>query len=205
MKSWKKLTALLLAGVLAGSAFTGCGKQSNDSSKPESSAAEESSVKETEAAAETTEATTTTVHVSPTETVSSTLGTELTDINAMLDKGSDTANNYKAKLDNFEHDGDLYKVKTFHEITKLERNGMFVYESVPGTAVTELSVTDNGVSFSVEGPEDAQITLELEENAEYEIFIDGSNMGKMKTNLGGKLSLSVELGDAPVKVSVQKC
>ena len=28
----------------------------------------------------------------------------------------------KAKLDNFEHDGDLYKVKTFHEITKLERN-----------------------------------------------------------------------------------
>ena len=39
MKSWKKLTALLLAGVLAGSAFTGCGKQSNDSSKPESSAA----------------------------------------------------------------------------------------------------------------------------------------------------------------------
>ena len=52
MKSWKKLTALLLAGVLAGSAFTGCGKQSNDSSKPESSAAEESSVKETEAAVE---------------------------------------------------------------------------------------------------------------------------------------------------------
>ena len=40
----------------------------------------------------------------------------------------------KAKLDNFDHGGDLYKVKTFAEITKLERNGMFVYESVPGTA-----------------------------------------------------------------------
>ena len=112
----------------------------------------------------------------------------------------------KAKLDNFEHDGDLYKVKTFHEITKLERNGMFVYESVPGTAVTELSVTDNGVSFSVEGPEDAQITLELEENAEYEIFIDGSNMGKMKTNLGGKLNLSVELdAESAISVDVKKC
>lgn len=109
----EKLTALLLAGVLAGSAFTGCGKQSNDSSKPESSAAEESSVKETEAAAETTEATTTTVHVSPTETVSSTLGTELTDINAMLDKGSDTANNYKAKLDNFIQEGDVVQSFTF--------------------------------------------------------------------------------------------
>ena len=94
MRSWKKLTALLLAGVLAGSAFTGCGKQSSDSSQPESSAAEESSEKETTTAAEkTTTAETTTVHVSPTETVSTTLGTELTDINAMLDKGSDTTNN----------------------------------------------------------------------------------------------------------------
>ena len=40
--------------------------------------------------------------------------------------------NAKSKLDNFEHGGDVYKVKTFKEITKLERNGMFVYESVPG-------------------------------------------------------------------------
>ena len=32
----------------------------------------------------------------------------------------------KAKLDNFEKDGDIYKVKTFKEITKLERNGLFV-------------------------------------------------------------------------------
>ena len=35
--------------------------------------------------------------------------------------------------------GDMYKVKTFKEITKLERNGMFVYESVPGTAVFDLA------------------------------------------------------------------
>lgn len=37
----------------------------------------------------------------------------------------------KAKLDNYEFHGDKYKVKTFKEITKLERNGLFVYESVP--------------------------------------------------------------------------
>lgn len=112
----------------------------------------------------------------------------------------------KAKLDNFEHNGDIYKVKTFSEITKLERNGMFVYESVPGTAVSELSVTDNGLKFMVEGPEDAQITLELEDETEYEIFIDGSNVGKMKTNLGGKLSLSVELeANIQVEVKVEKC
>ena len=114
--------------------------------------------------------------------------------------------NAKKKVSDFEFHGDMYKVKTYRDITKLEKNELFVYESVPGTAVTELSVTDNGVSFSVEGPEDAQITLELEENAEYEIFIDGSNMGKMKTNLGGKLSLSVELDVvSQVAVKVEKC
>jgi hypothetical protein len=100
----------------------------------------------------------------------------------------------KSKLDNFAHGGDIYKVKTFKEITKLERNGLFVYESVPGTAVTGFAQTENTVDFTVEGPEDAQITLELEEATEYEITINGNSAGTIKTNLGGKLSLSVELG-----------
>lgn len=100
----------------------------------------------------------------------------------------------KSKLEDFEHNGDLYKVKTFKEITKLERNGMFVYESVPGTSVNNLKVTDNGMEFKVEGTEDSQITVELEPESEYKIYIDDTNAGKMKTNLGGKLVLSVELG-----------
>lgn len=99
----------------------------------------------------------------------------------------------KSKLDNFEHGGDLYKVKTFREITKLEKNGMFVYESVPGTAVANMNATEAGVEFSVEGPEDAEITLGLQEATEYKILVDDSNVGQMKTNLGGKLTLSVEL------------
>lgn len=110
----------------------------------------------------------------------------------------------KSKLDNVKHQGDIYKVKTFKEITKLERNGMFVYESVPGTAVEHLDATEGGVSFTVEGYEDAQITLELEPETEYDITVGGVNAGTMKTNLGGKLSLSVELdaGSAiPVVVS----
>ena len=113
--------------------------------------------------------------------------------------------NAKAKLDNYEHKGDLYKVKTYSEITKLERNGAFVYESVPGTAVHNLAVTATGVSFVVEGVGDAQITLELEAEAEYEITVDCASAGEMKTNLGGKLSISVELGEKSVEVSVQKC
>lgn len=111
----------------------------------------------------------------------------------------------KAKLDNYDFNGDKYKVKTFKEITKLERNGLFVYESVPGTAVTDFNQTENTVAFTVEGPEDAQITLELEEETEYEISIDGKSVGTMKTNLGGKLSMSVELeGADKVAIKVEK-
>ena len=69
----------------------------------------------------------------------------------------------------------------------------FVYESVPGTAVMDFEETADTVTFTVEGPEDAQITLGLEEETEYEIDIAGAVAGTMKTNLGGKLSLSVEL------------
>lgn len=111
----------------------------------------------------------------------------------------------KSKLDNFEHSGDLYKVKTFREITKLERNGMFVYESVPGTAVTNMTASENGVEFEVEGPEDAEITLGLMEETEYDVFVAGKSIGQMKTNLGGKLTLSVELDpETPVAVKVSR-
>lgn len=111
----------------------------------------------------------------------------------------------KAKLDNFEYKGDLYKVKTFWEITKLERNGMFVYESVPGTAVTNFKAADTEVSFQVEGTKDAQITLELEEGQEYDVSINGNDAGVMKTNLGGKLSMSVELDEGvPAEVVITR-
>ena len=111
----------------------------------------------------------------------------------------------KSKLSDYQHQGDMYKVKTFKEITKLERNGMFVYESVPGTAVFNLTQSEAQMDFHVEGPEDAQITLELAEETEYEIDIDGKSAGTMKTNLGGKLSLSVELeGADAVAIRVEK-
>ncbi|MBQ2251207.1 MAG: endosialidase [Lachnospiraceae bacterium] len=101
----------------------------------------------------------------------------------------------KSKLEDYEHDGDLYKVKTFHEITKLERNGMFVYESVPGTAVTNFCVNNTEVAFTVSGAQDAQITIQLEDDMDYEVFTDGAAVGGMKTNMSGKLSLSVELSE----------
>ena len=102
----------------------------------------------------------------------------------------------KAKVEDFEHRGDLYKVKTFKTMTKLERNGMFVYESVPGTSVLNFEETEEGVRFLVEGSEDAQITIHLAESSEYEVFVAGESIGTMKTNLAGKLNISVELAEA---------
>ncbi len=103
----------------------------------------------------------------------------------------------KSKVNDFEFDGDLYKVKTY---------GMFVYESVPGTAVGHFQVSEKAVVFDVASGEDAQITLELEPEKEYKIFIDETNVGKMKTNLGGKLVLSIEKKDGERSaVRVVKC
>lgn len=111
----------------------------------------------------------------------------------------------KAKKEDFEHDGDLYKVKTYKTMTKLEKNGMFVYESVPGTSVNHFEEKADGVSFLIEGNEDAQITVGLEDETEYEVFINGTGIGKMRTNLGGKLNASVELeGAGEVKIEIRK-
>ncbi|MBO4900756.1 MAG: endosialidase [Lachnospiraceae bacterium] len=101
----------------------------------------------------------------------------------------------KAKKEDFESSGDIYKVKTYGALTKLEKNGMFLYESVPGTSVTGFAETENGVSFTVSGSEDAQITVGLQDDTEYDVSVGGAEIGRMKTNMGGKLVVSLELTD----------
>lgn len=101
----------------------------------------------------------------------------------------------KTKVTDYPFQGDLYKVKTFSEITKLEKNGLFIYESVPGTKVEEFKAEDRIISFEVEGNANTQITLELEEEKEYRVLVNDTNLGKMKTNLGGKLIISLDLTD----------
>ena len=109
----------------------------------------------------------------------------------------------KAKVEDYEHGGDLYKVKTYKELTKLEKNGMFAYESQPGTSVIDFQETEDGVTFQVEAAEDAQITVGLKEDTEYNVTVGDASIGTMKTNLSGKLSISVELesaGEIAVKI-----
>ncbi len=111
----------------------------------------------------------------------------------------------KTKKADFEFEGDLYKVKTFKEITKLEKNGMFLYESVPGSAVTRFKSDGINAEFILESFEDVAITLELEPDSEYEVKIGGETAGTMKTNLAGKLNISVELDEGEEKeVKIRK-
>lgn len=99
----------------------------------------------------------------------------------------------KTKIVDFPFQGDLYKVKTFKEITKLKRNGSLVYESMPGTKVENFKAEERKVSFVVEGVANTQITLDLEAEQEYRVVVDDTILGNMKTNVGGKLIISVDL------------
>ena len=49
---------------------------------------------------------------------------------------------------------------------------MFVYESVPGTVAEHFKVTDDSIEFEVEGDKDAQITVQLENDTDYEVYVD---------------------------------
>ena len=112
----------------------------------------------------------------------------------------------KAKVEDFPYQGDLLKVKTYQTMTKLEKNGMFVYESVPGTSVSCFKEEADGVSFNVKGNADSQITIGLQDDCEYKVLLNGENAGFDKTNLGGKLNLSVDLSSGDnVLVEVKKC
>lgn len=110
----------------------------------------------------------------------------------------------KKKVLDFEVNGDLYKVKTFSEITKLEKNSKMLLEAVPGATVHNFVMNEKGAHFTVEGADNVQITMELEPETEYKILIDDVNVGKMKSNLAGKVNFSVELAKNTPSVAIEK-
>ncbi|MBQ9465104.1 MAG: endosialidase [Lachnospiraceae bacterium] len=110
----------------------------------------------------------------------------------------------KTKQDGFEYKGDIYKVKTYKDLTKLERNEMFLYESVPGTDVSDFTFDADGVSFTVVGSGEVQITLGLGDDAEYDIIVDGEKEDRTETSMGGKIAFTIELDGEPAKVAVRR-
>lgn len=108
----------------------------------------------------------------------------------------------KTKKEDFEYQGDLYKVKTFNEITKLEKNGEFVYESVPGTAVENFKVAEEEITFAVTGVANAMITVGAEADSDYVVYVNDVNIGDMKTGISAKVNISTELGEEKTFIRV---
>ena len=116
----------------------------------------------------------------------------------------------KTKLDDFSFEGDTYKVKTFQEITRLEKNGGVVYESVPGSAVHGYKETERehlkeiiDEKFIDKLQKKAtKYANEVEPEKEYKVYVNDTNIGKLKSSLSGKISFSIEL-DAGETAKVQ--
>ena len=151
LRSGKSMLSVLLAGLLTMTALAGCSDKQESSSSASSAAQTTTAATEAETtttttteevttAPETTEATeTTTTHISPTETVSSTLGAELDDLNVLLDRDAD--NTYKAKLENFVQDGDVIQSFTFIFYAPDGVSNMGTYKGGCGISVKADSAT----------------------------------------------------------------
>lgn len=110
----------------------------------------------------------------------------------------------KTKLMSFDVGGNLYDIRTFKEITKLNKDEALMYESIPGTAVHNFMVKDKLISFKVAGIAESQITMELSPDTDYNLFIDELKVGKIKANLAGKIVFSVDCRNTPKKVEIRR-
>ncbi|MGN1318974.1 MAG: endosialidase [Lachnospirales bacterium] len=110
----------------------------------------------------------------------------------------------KQKVNDFNVNGDIYEVRTHKEVTRITKNSALLLESVPGSAVFNLNVTDRVTTFSAEGVGNTQFTLELESEATYKIYVDDVNVDRIKSSVTGKLSFSAELNGEPRNIKIEK-
>lgn len=110
----------------------------------------------------------------------------------------------KQKQDGFVWEGNSYKVKSHREITRLEKNEHFLFESVPGSVVTDFEMKESDLSFTVLAETPVQITLGLEEEREYRLLINSTQVGKVSTNRSGKLSFSLTFESGKQQVRLER-
>ncbi len=155
MMKWKSYLAAALAALSLGTALSGCSGGDESSIARTTTAAPVETVKPPQTTEVTTEAATTeaeteapteaaTEHVSPTETVSATLGAEISEIDAVLDR--DGTNTYKADLSDMIQEGDQVHSFTFIFYSADGNSNMVNYKGGCGISVTEdcAAATDEG-------------------------------------------------------------
>ncbi|MFI3230729.1 MAG: endosialidase [bacterium] len=110
----------------------------------------------------------------------------------------------KLKVKDFEVDGDIYKVRTHNLVTRLSKNSQLLLETVPGATIHNLSVTEFKTCFELEGAGDISVTLELEPETNYSLYIDDVNLDKVKTNKSGKINFSTSVSKSAQQVKIEK-
>ncbi|MCC8014193.1 MAG: endosialidase [Eubacterium sp.] len=110
----------------------------------------------------------------------------------------------KLKVENFEFGGDIYKVRTHNLVTRFSKNGSLVIEAVPGAAIFNFESDPKRTKFRAAGQGQTQFTLELEDDTNYDLSVDGIKIGTVHARFAGKLSFSAELGSTPVEIKLKK-
>lgn len=110
----------------------------------------------------------------------------------------------KLKIKDFNVEGNLYKIRTHNKVTRLSKNSKLLLETVPGATVHNLDISEKEIVFCIEGLGDTLVTLELEPNTVYSLYINDLNIDKIKTNLSGKINFSTTLSKEPQNVKIEK-
>jgi hypothetical protein len=110
----------------------------------------------------------------------------------------------KIKVNDWEAAGNLYNIRTHKAVTRVEKNGKLLIEAVPGAAFLNFAEKAEGAEFRAEGAAAVQITLELEPETDYALFINGADEGVSRTNLSGKLTFGADLSCGPQEVVITR-
>ncbi len=106
----------------------------------------------------------------------------------------------KQKVADFEYKGEKLAVKTHKEITVLKSNDNLVVETVPGTVIENFSAEEGSVAFDIQGYKQTIVTLGVEPEVEYNVYIDGVKIDILTSKPSGKASFSLDVEN--VKKSV---
>ena len=110
----------------------------------------------------------------------------------------------KIKVKDFNVDGNIYKSRTHNEVTRLSKNGNLLLETVPGATIHNLNIKEKETTFLAEGLSDTLITIELEPNTNYSLFINDVNIDKIKTSLSGKINFSTTLSKEAQQIKIER-
>jgi hypothetical protein len=110
----------------------------------------------------------------------------------------------KIKVNDFEHMGNIYSLRSHNQVTRLEKNSEMLIETVPGAAISNFTLDDTTCSFDIAGAANVQVTLGLAPEATYHLRVAGEVSEEIAANRSGKLSFGAELSKEAKRVILEK-